>query len=354
MKFSICIPNYNYAKYLGATIQSVLDQSYEDFEIVIADNASTDQSVDVVRGFSDPRIKLRVNACNVGFAGNLDRAGRMATGDYMILLSSDDLMRPGALSTYAALLEEVGSRRGVVITSSQDVVDDGGAVTGHMELLNSVRPSDRDEALSARFGFPVSKAPAREMLTRSLQRLKNPFFFCPTAYPRELYERIEGYGGARSTNPDKWFHWRLCTVAGDVYYLAHPFFAWRFHPKNQTAQEGDALKYVVDDYLSTLEFDAKALADLGLTRQDLSAAYAENLIGLQGLAWLARHGDRRRARRILTFGRAVYPREVRSNAKARLLAALLATGPLAPPLARAIRFAKNRGKPVPPTPWKTA
>ena len=61
MKFSICIPNYNYERYLGRTIQSILAQDYQDFEILVSDNASTDGSVTLVQSFHDPRIQLRVN-----------------------------------------------------------------------------------------------------------------------------------------------------------------------------------------------------------------------------------------------------------------------------------------------------
>ena len=96
MKFSICIPNYNYGRYLGRTIQSVLDQQGADFELLVSDNASPDNSVDVVQSFADPSHRLQINACNVGFAGNLDKAAGMASNELMIMLSSDDLMRPGA------------------------------------------------------------------------------------------------------------------------------------------------------------------------------------------------------------------------------------------------------------------
>ena len=58
ISFSICIPNFNYAQYIGETIQSVLDQTYQNFEIIIADNASTDNSVEVVQSFDDNRIRL--------------------------------------------------------------------------------------------------------------------------------------------------------------------------------------------------------------------------------------------------------------------------------------------------------
>src|SRR5690349_10985865 len=77
MKISVCIPNFNYGRYLRAAIESVLGQSHQDFEIVIADNASTDDSVEVVESFRDPRIRLRRNRTNVGFAPNVDRTTEM-------------------------------------------------------------------------------------------------------------------------------------------------------------------------------------------------------------------------------------------------------------------------------------
>jgi glycosyltransferase involved in cell wall biosynthesis len=353
MKFSICIPNFNYERYLGHTLDSVLGQSHTDLEVLVADNASTDGSVALVQRLADPRIRLRVNACNVGFGGNLDKAGAMASGDMMIMLSSDDIVRPGALSAYAAFLSEVGSDRPVVVTSSQDVIDAQGRITGVMRPGVTWLSSDRDTTLSTKFGCDVYRVNGREMLRRSLMLMKNPFFFCSTAYPRRLYDRVEGYGGGRTINPDKWFHWKLCAVADEVFLLDTPHFAWRWHPQNQTATQGTALKYVVDDYLSSIEFDAAFLAHAGVTRAQLAEVYAEHLIGLHGLAVVARYGDRERARRILNFGRAVYPREVARNWKARFLRLLLATGPLAPALARAARFAKNRGRPIPPAPWGT-
>ena len=108
MKFSICIPNYNYERYLGRTIASVREQQDVDLEILMSDNASTDGSVALAQSFGDPRIQVHVNAVNVGFAGNLDRAARMATGEWMIMLSSDDLARPGALTTYRGVIDELG------------------------------------------------------------------------------------------------------------------------------------------------------------------------------------------------------------------------------------------------------
>jgi len=99
--FSVCIPIYNHGRFISDTIQSVLDQSYQNFEIVIADNASTDDSVAQIEKFKDPRIKLYRNRYNIGFAPNLQRVTSYASKDYLNLLSSDDQMKPNTLETYA-------------------------------------------------------------------------------------------------------------------------------------------------------------------------------------------------------------------------------------------------------------
>src|SRR5690349_13181272 len=119
--FSVCIPNFNYAKYIGETVQSVLDQSFDDFEIVVADNASTDASVEVIERFQSPKITLIKNRYNIGFAPNLDRATESARGEHLILLSSDDLMKKDALASYAGVLRSLGEgRKRAVLTSAVD------------------------------------------------------------------------------------------------------------------------------------------------------------------------------------------------------------------------------------------
>src|SRR4051794_10007674 len=135
MRFSLCIPNYNYAQYVGDTIKTVLDQDEQDFEIVVSDNASSDRSIDVIQSFGDQRIRLHVNACNIGFGGNLDRVTRMASGDLMFFLPSDDQLRPGALSTYGRLYDLLGSESdSALVTASCDIID------GQSRKVSELRP----------------------------------------------------------------------------------------------------------------------------------------------------------------------------------------------------------------------
>lgn len=331
MKLSICIPNYNYARYLGRTLGSVLSQGEVDLEVVVADNQSTDESVAVLNALADPRVRVRVNRCNVGFARNLDRAAELATGDWMIMLSSDDMVRPGALVAYRDVIGKLGDAASAsVLTSTLEVIDPEDRVTGRIgpdpELW---RAADRDDHLSELAGAPVYRVAAGELLGRCLRTMKNPFNFAATAYPRALYEAVHGYGGARLINPDKWFHWRLLGVAGQALFVDTPHFAYRWHPANQTAQQArsGALKYLVDEYATTLEVTEEMLARAAQSRSQLVSGFVEFDVARHGLATLARR-QRLRARRILRFGLAAYPAEVRRNAKAWLLRALLAIGPL--------------------------
>ncbi len=331
MKFSICIPNYNYARYLERTVRSVLDQSYGDFEIIFSDNCSTDNSIAVMEAIGDSRIRIFKNNCNVGFARNLDRAAERATGEFIIMLSSDDLMRPHALQCYSNLFDQLGDRaQSAVVSASWDVIDAEDVITGKMgpdyELWNrDQRAGDVEETV----GGPVYQAAAIDLLRRSVKTMKNPFNFAATCYPRQLFDRVEGYGGNRLINPDRWFHWKLLTVAENAYFVDRLLFAYRWHANNQTALQAQsgALKYLVDEYLTTFELGPAILKQIGMTQEELVASFVEEDIANHGLATLATVG-RKQASRILQFGQAVYPKAVRRNSKAWALRALLTLGPL--------------------------
>jgi glycosyltransferase involved in cell wall biosynthesis len=328
-RFSICIPNYNYAHYLGPTIESVLGQKFGDLEVVVSDNASTDASVEVIESYGDPRISVTVNRANVGFSGNLDRAAARATGEVLVMLSSDDLMHADALDVYDQLFAARGDEP-IVVTAGCDLIDSEGTPGQPIRPDPLVwKDAPRDEELSRRFDAPVLRLPATEVLRRSLTTMRNPFPFLATAYPRTAYEAVEGYRGSRLMNPDKWFHWRLMSAVEHAYFVDRPLFSYRWHATNQTAIQSTegALKVLVDDYTSTFEADAALLERGGVSRDELVAAFVEYDIGRHGLATLAR-GDRRQAQRILRFGRACYPTAARRNRKVGALAGLLALGPL--------------------------
>lgn len=330
MKFSICIPNYNYAQYIVETIRSVLEQAV-DVEVIVSDNCSTDDSVAKVEALADCRLRVRQNACNVGFAGNLDRACNGAVGDRMVLLSSDDLAGPNALTVYQRLAEALGERAEMaVFASDQHVIDSKSRVIGATGRdVRLWRDATRHDALSDKLGCTVFHVPAKTLLKRALEHLRTPFAFATTCYPRSLYKAVEGYGAGALMNPDKGFAWKILSVAEDVYYVEAPLFSYRVHGSNQNAQQrqSGALKHMMDQYRATFDTAPAVLSAAGLSQKDLARAFVEHDVALRGLKAVA-EGERHLARRHFDFGRAAYPALVARSRRAWMLRAALALGPL--------------------------
>lgn len=90
--FTIGIPTYNRAEFLKESLQAALSQSYENIQVVVSDNASTDHTEEVVRSFKDPRIKYSRNDENIGPFPNFARAVDLADGHFFSWLQDDDLI----------------------------------------------------------------------------------------------------------------------------------------------------------------------------------------------------------------------------------------------------------------------
>ena len=105
---SIIVPSYNCAKYLPDTINSVLAQTYTNWEMLIVDDCSTDNSEEVIKSFGDPRIRYLKNEKNSGAAISRNYALREAKGRWIAFLDSDDMWMPEKLSHQIAFMEENG------------------------------------------------------------------------------------------------------------------------------------------------------------------------------------------------------------------------------------------------------
>lgn len=97
LKLSICIPSYNGSDTIAAALDSILIQSYQNFEIIINDDASKDDTEKVVRSFIDKRIKFFKNKKNLGYGDNLNTFKSKITGDIMIVMAQDDILLKDAL-----------------------------------------------------------------------------------------------------------------------------------------------------------------------------------------------------------------------------------------------------------------
>ena len=108
---SVIMGNYNHAHYLVESISAILNQSYRPIEFIIIDDASTDNSVEIIEGFAkkDPSIRFFKNDKNLGNAPTYTRAYELMRGDYFILTAADDRVLPGLFEKSMAMLAKFPS-----------------------------------------------------------------------------------------------------------------------------------------------------------------------------------------------------------------------------------------------------
>ena len=122
-KISVIIPAYNAELWINKTIQSVLDQTFNDFEIIVVDDGSTDNTSQVVHQFSDPRVQY-IYQNNQKAAGARNTGISKARGEYIAFLDADDLFKPSKLIKQFSLLENKPYLGGV--TCGFDIIDQEG------------------------------------------------------------------------------------------------------------------------------------------------------------------------------------------------------------------------------------
>jgi len=132
---TVCIPTRNRAALVASAIGSVLAQTFQDFELLVSDNASEDDTEAVVRSFGDPRLRYLRHASNLGAAGNFNACLRTVQTEYALVLCDDDTLQPEFLQTAVpALRSDAGV--GFVYTTWQRRRDDG---TVDDEVINFSR-----------------------------------------------------------------------------------------------------------------------------------------------------------------------------------------------------------------------
>lgn len=142
---SVGLPVFNGENYLSFAIDSILNQTLRDFELVICDNASTDKTEEIVRAYAarDPRIKYHRNPTNIGGARNHNLVIELATGKYIKLAAHDDLIAPTFLER---CVEELESHLDVIICYSGTIVidEEGREVKAYQSTRGTAtRPSRR-------------------------------------------------------------------------------------------------------------------------------------------------------------------------------------------------------------------
>lgn len=128
---SIIMPNYNSSKFIKNTIESIISQTYTNWELIIADDCSTDDSISIINNFNDSRIKLIINEKNSGAAVTRNNAIENAKGKWIAFLDSDDLWREDKLEKH---LEFMVNNDSVFSCTAYKVINSNG------ELIKNYNP----------------------------------------------------------------------------------------------------------------------------------------------------------------------------------------------------------------------
>ena len=140
-RLSICIPSFQHGEFIGATLASALASAPDNAEIIVLDDASADNTLEVLATFHDGRLRVERNERRLGLAGNFNRCLEVARGTYLKILCDDDLLYPGAIDTLAAALDRFPSA--TFATSAWNVIDDSDAVIETMRCVSHAPPDGR-------------------------------------------------------------------------------------------------------------------------------------------------------------------------------------------------------------------
>jgi len=216
-KISVLIPSFNYARFLPMAIESVLAQDFTDFEILVSDDASTDDSAAVIARYAakDPRIRGQLHPANLGMVANWNWCLQQARGEYIKYLGGDDcLASRHALGRMAALLD--AHPQATLAASARLILDENSEVTALWDELHQpgMHNGPKTIARCLRANRNLIGEPAAVMFRRvAASRGFNPNM-------RQIVDL------------EMWFHLLL---QGDLAYTLEPFCFFRRHGGQQTA-----------------------------------------------------------------------------------------------------------------------
>jgi len=276
-KVSVCIPTYNRAGYLEETVRSVLAQTYREFELIISDNASTDNTEEVVASLRDPRIHYYHNPVNIGMAPNYNCCLERARGEYIAFICDDDMWHPEFLAAAVEVLDNL-PRVGVVGCDIQLINHDG-------------EPFSLVSERHARHRKLCPEVACAEGVRENLLEfvILNPcgIGFMASVIRRKCYEQVGSFADVICMDWDTYM--RIGEAGWMGYWIARPLAKYRCHDQmgsnNRLRMAQDVIKI----------YEPRSFKDKQLNRERariLCETYTS-----QGLALLEDFKDNQQARK---------------------------------------------------------
>ncbi len=242
---SVVVPTYNAGRYIAEAVTSILSQDFSDFELLLVDDGSTDDTATVVQPFAaDPRVRLLRNERNMGLIATLHRAYAECRAQFIARMDADDICDPARLGRQVAFLRD-HSEVGIV----------GGAI----RFFGNVAPNV--------FQFPTDHEAIRPAM----------LFYCPLAHPALMFRReLVEQGLIRYDDNFRhaedyhlWSHLLLRVTSAN---LPEVVLDYRLHAQQVSSDSSDK------QYAASLRVRRQMLLECGLTPTDDEIALHESVI----------------------------------------------------------------------------
>ncbi|KAF3886960.1 MULTISPECIES: glycosyltransferase family 2 protein [Nostocales] len=279
-KISVCIPTFNRMNLLPHAIESVLKQTYQDFELIVCDDGSQDGTPNLMSQYTDSRIKYIRHSQNIGKSNNMRSGFDAATGDYFIKFDDDDRLTPEFLSRTAAILDK---------DLSIDFVG-----TDHWIIdINNLRDETRTQENSRSWGRASLSEGAIDNLLEVVF-VNQSFQIGATLFRRATLQELGFMQPNWQNCEDNDLFVRLALAGKKGYYLPELLMEYRFHPQQQGIDR--AIPYLSDKirYLQSYKFETEKLEKIRQQR----LAETQLLLGLR----LIEKGETQKGRKLVLAG----------------------------------------------------
>ncbi len=282
---TIAIPNRNYAHYLDECLESVFNQTYDNLEVIVVDNCSTDNSFEVMRKYLDKGLIINKNPLNL--VTPLSIPVEFATGKYIMVLCSDDRLRPTFIEKAVNLMEanpDVG-----LVHAEKNYIDENSKLTPLDPFFNCSFTCPGEDVLPILVMSEIAN-PAQGLMRRSVF---------------EIIDKVD-FETLHASND--WSLWFKLLMKSDYGYLRENLVDFRIHSQQDSVianQDPDIclirplnLYFVIKNFFEIAEYKGYKKV---LERKEASLSRLSNSFGMQNVNRAILEGDPEVVRRLLIF-----------------------------------------------------
>ena len=222
IKLTVAIPTYNRSALLKNAIDSVLQQTYKDFILLVLDNFSTDETEKVVKGINDKRIQYIKNETNIGWLNNTNKAIELCETEYLIIFHDDDMMKPEMLENQIHVMENINIAVAAV----------------NMELMNEDRVSLNRNFLQIKEDIHFNRFEYIESFYK-----KGIVLPCPSVMFRTKFIKDNNikFNDSVGHCADSYLWNEISTYNTEIYLIAEPLMNYRYHENESDIQKNLAI-----------------------------------------------------------------------------------------------------------------